>query len=75
MAWLVGVQQENGNWDAFVYDRFTAQMHYTVDVLGRELPHFRYIVAYEGVPKADAERLANELRGCLLYTSPSPRDS
>jgi len=63
MAVLVGIQLENGEWDNFVLPRSPKDFCGSVDVLGRTLPCFQYLEAYEKVGKDDALRLARTLRG------------
>ena len=62
MAHLVAIQTSNGEWQAFVVahpNRFVGD----VDVTGRTVPSYCYMRAWDGVPKAEAERLAKSLRG------------
>lgn len=62
MAHLVAVQTANGEWLAFVVahpNRFVGD----IDVTGRTVPSYRHMRAWDGVPKAEAERLAKSLRG------------
>lgn len=62
MAHLVAIQTANGEWEAYVVahpNRFVGD----IDVTGRTIPSFRHMRAWDGVPGAEAERLALSLRG------------
>ncbi|MXO60057.1 hypothetical protein GRI89_10955 [Altererythrobacter salegens] len=63
MAFLVGIQRLNGEWDNFVLPRDPRDYLGAEDVLGRKIPPFRYLEVYDGVPKEDMVRLANALKG------------
>ena len=63
MALLAIVQREDGEWSAFVLPHMQRRWEGAEDVLGRAVPAFRYIEVHDGVKKADAPRLAQELRG------------
>lgn len=63
MAILIGLQLCDGSWDNFVLTREPNPIAGSTDVLGRTVPEFHYIEGFDGVPRADAIRLANSLRG------------
>ena len=63
MAFLVGIQRLNGEWDNFVLAHDPRDDAGSVDVLGRTIPPFRYLEAYDGLHKDDMMRLANALKG------------
>ena len=63
MAHLVAIQTSTGEWQAFVVAHPSNRFVGDVDVIGRTVPSFCYIRAWDGVPKAEAERLALSLKG------------
>lgn len=63
MAHLVAVQTATGEWLSFVVAHPTNRFVGDVDVIGRKVPSFTCMRAWDGVPKAEAERLALSLRG------------
>lgn len=63
MAHLVAIQTSTGEWQAYVVAHPSSRLVGDVDVTGREVPSFRHMRAWDGVPGAEAERLARSLRG------------
>ena len=63
MAHLVAIQTSKGEWQSFVVAHPTNRIVGDVDVIGRKVPSFSCLRAWDGVPKAEAERLALSLRG------------
>jgi hypothetical protein len=63
MAHLVAIQTPAGVWQAFVVAHPSNRFVGDLDVTGRRVPAFRHLQAWDGVPKAEAERLARSLRG------------
>lgn len=63
MAHLVAIQTSTGEWQSFVVAQPTNRFVGDIDVIGRKVPSFCYMRAWDGVPKAEAERLAKSLRG------------
>ncbi len=64
MAFLVAFGLPGGEWEVVVMHRFhSGTLDSATDVLGRKLPEWERLEAREGVPKADCERLANQLKG------------
>lgn len=63
MAILIGIQTPNGEWDNFVMTREPRDVAGSVDILGRTVPCFSYVEGYDGIPREEAERLANSLKG------------
>ena len=63
MAHLVAVQTSSGEWQAFVVAHPSNRFAGDIDVTGRKVPSFCYLRVWDGVPKAEAERLARSLRG------------
>lgn len=63
MAHLVAIQTSSGEWQAFVVAHPSNRFVGDIDVTGRTVPSFCYMRAWDGVPKAEAERLAKSLRG------------
>lgn len=63
MAHLVAIQTSAGEWQAFVIAHPSNRFVGDIDVIGRKVPHFSYMRAWDGVPKVEAERLARSLRG------------
>lgn len=63
MACLVAVQTLTGEWRSFVIAHPSQRFEGDVDVIGRKVPPFRYLRAWDGVTKTDAVRLANTLKG------------
>ncbi|MBA3050014.1 MAG: hypothetical protein KKE42_07135 [Alphaproteobacteria bacterium] len=63
MAHLVAIQTPKGEWLSFVVAHPTNQVVGDVDVIGRKVPCFTFLRAWDGVPKAEAERLALSLKG------------
>ena len=63
MAHLVAIQTSTGEWQAYVVAHPSNRFVGDVDVTGRTVPSFRYMRAWDGVPKAEAARLARSLRG------------
>ena len=63
MAHLVAIQTSSGEWQAFVVAHPSNRFVGDIDVTGRRVPSFCYMRAWDGVPKAEAERLALSLRG------------
>lgn len=63
MAHLVAIQTSTGEWQAFVVAQPSNRFVGDVDVIGRKLPSFCYMRAWDGVPKTEAERLALSLKG------------
>ncbi|HYC97291.1 hypothetical protein [Brevundimonas sp.] len=63
MAHLVAIQTSTGEWQAFVVARPSNRFVGDIDVTGRKVPGFCYMRAWDGVPGAEAERLALSLRG------------
>ncbi|RYY26467.1 MAG: hypothetical protein EOP62_10060 [Sphingomonadales bacterium] len=63
MAVLIGVEQMNGEWDNMVLARLPQTIAGSIDVLGREVPCFRYVRGYDGLTKEEALRVAKTLRG------------
>lgn len=63
MAHLVAIQTSSGEWQAFVVAHPSNRFVGDIDVTGRQVPSFCYMRAWDGVPKAEAERLAKSLRG------------
>lgn len=63
MAHLVAIQTPKGEWLSFVVAHPTNQIVGDIDVIGRKVPSFGYLRAWDGVPKAEAERLALSLKG------------
>ncbi|HYD26377.1 hypothetical protein [Brevundimonas sp.] len=63
MAHLVAIQTSTGEWQAYVVAHPSNRFVGDVDVTGRTAPSFRYMRAWDGVPKAEAERLALSFRG------------
>jgi len=63
MAVLVGMHLPNGDWDNFVLSRLPDPIPGSTDVLGRTLPQSKSFVAFDGLKRDKAERLAKVLRG------------
>ena len=63
MAHLVATQTSTGDWQPFVVAQPSNRFVGDIDVTGRTVPSFCYMRAWDGVPKAEAERLVNSLRG------------
>jgi hypothetical protein len=63
MACLVAIQTLTGEWRSFVIAHPSQRFQGDVDVIGRKVPAFRYLRAWDGVRKDDAVRLANTLKG------------
>jgi len=63
LAHLVAIQTSSGEWQAFVVAHPSNSFVGDIDVTGRKVPSFCYLRAWDGVPKAEAERLARSLRG------------
>lgn len=63
MAHLVAIQTSAGEWQAFVVAHPSNQFVGDIDVTGRKVPGFCCLRAWDGVPRAEAERLARSLRG------------
>ena len=63
MAHLVAIQTCTGEWRSFVVAHPTNQIVGDIDVIGRKVPNFVHMRAWDGVPRAEAERLALSLRG------------
>lgn len=63
MAHLVAIQTSRGEWEAFVVAQPSNRFVGDIDVTGRKVPNFVHMRAWDGVPKAGAERLALSLRG------------
>lgn len=62
MAHLVAIQTSTGEWETFVVAHPSNRFVDDVDVIGRTVPSFHHMRAWDGVPKAEAERLARSLR-------------
>lgn len=67
MAVLLGVQREDGEWENFILTRVPNIQFLSgcSDVIGRKVPCFRYVEAYDGVPREDAIRIAKQLQGMV----------
>jgi hypothetical protein len=63
MAHLVAIQIPGGEWRAFVVAHPSNSFVGDTDVTGRKIPSFCYLRAWDGVPKAESERLARSLSG------------
>lgn len=63
MACLVAIQTLSGEWRSFVIAHPSQRFQGDVDVVGRKVPPFRYLRAWDGVRKDEAVRLANTLKG------------
>jgi hypothetical protein len=63
MAFLIAVQLKNGDWQAHVVAHPSSAFCGDIDVIGRRVPSWRFIEAWEGVKKDDAVRLAQTLKG------------
>lgn len=63
MAHLVAIQTCAGEWRSFVVAHPTNRIVGDIDVIGRKVPDFAYLRAWDGVPRAEAERLALSLKG------------
>ncbi|MBX9461148.1 MAG: hypothetical protein KL785_08745 [Brevundimonas sp.] len=64
MAHLVAIQTSSGEWQAFVVAHPSNRFAGDIDVTGRKVPFLLPPCgAWDGVPKAGAERLARSLRG------------
>lgn len=63
MAFLIAVQTANGDWHAHVVAHPSQTYCGDIDVIGRAVPAWRYVEAWDGVKKDDAVRLAQTLKG------------
>lgn len=63
MAHLVAIQTSTGEWQAYVVAHPSNRFVGDIDVTGRKVPSFCHMRAWDGVPKAEAERLALSLKG------------
>jgi hypothetical protein len=63
VAYLIAIQTCTGEWKSFVVIHPTNRIVGDIDVIGRKVPSFSYMRAWDGVPKVEAERLARSLRG------------
>lgn len=63
MAFLIAVQTANGDWQAHVVAHPSQTYCGDIDVIGRAVPAWRYVEAWDGVKKDDAVRLAQTLKG------------
>jgi hypothetical protein len=63
VAYLIAVQVSNGDWHAHIVAHPSQRYRGDIDVLGRTVPAYCYVEAWEGVRKEDAVRLANTLKG------------
>jgi|SRR5215212_2028459 hypothetical protein len=63
MAYLVGMQDTNGQWHNFVLAHLPYQLKNCTDILERPIPPLERFRAYGPIPKDTAIRLAKTLRG------------